>query len=97
MRGSGCGAVSHRLCGRWWLRQAAGLGKQTRTRAAAWAESDASGCDTLRSCVGIPGATWIVIRVARLVRTHRMRIVAALSAIGLTVAQLAPSRNARRP
>ena len=49
------------------------------------------------ACVGIPAASWVVLKVARLVWDNRRRIAAALSAIGLTAAQLAPLTNARRP
>ena len=72
---------------------------------AAWVFRQGANRDTIAmqiaevvvGCVGIPGATWIVLRVARLVWTYRMKIAAALSAIGLTAAQLAPLRNAKRP
>ncbi len=53
--------------------------------------------DVVVACVGIPPASWVIRRVAQLVWQHRMKIVAALSAIGLTAAQLAPLRNAKRP
>lgn len=48
-------------------------------------------------CVGIPAASWIVLRVARLIWQYKRKIIAALSAIGLTAAQLAPLRNAPYP
>lgn len=53
--------------------------------------------EVIVGCVGLPGASWAVIRVARLVWTHRRKIAAALSAAGLTAAQVAPLINARRP
>lgn len=48
-------------------------------------------------CVGIPATSWVLVRVARLVWKYRAKIAAALSAAGLTAAQLAPLRNAPYP
>lgn len=48
-------------------------------------------------CVGIPLGTTLTLKVARLIWKHRRRIIAALSAIGLTAAQLAPLENAPYP
>lgn len=48
-------------------------------------------------CIGIPAASWIVLRVARLIWKYKRKIIAALSAIGLTASQLAPLRNAPYP
>lgn len=53
--------------------------------------------EVIVGCVGIPGATWAVAKLAVLVWKYRRKIAAALSAAGLTAAQLAPLRNARHP
>lgn len=53
--------------------------------------------EVIVGCVGIPGATWDVTKLAVLVWKYRKKIAAALSAAGLTAAQLAPLRNARHP
>lgn len=53
--------------------------------------------DVVVGCVGIPAGGAVLIRVGRLIWQHRTKIAAALSAIGLTAAQLAPLYNAKRP
>ena len=53
--------------------------------------------EVIVGCLGIPGLTSGTCWLLRLIWTHRKKIAAALSALGLTAAQLAPLRNARRP
>lgn len=49
------------------------------------------------ACVGIPATSWVIIRVARLVWKYRTKIAAALTAMGLTAAQVAPIVRAPYP
>lgn len=53
--------------------------------------------DAVMSCVGIPLGSAVVIKVARLIWKYKGKIIAALSAAGLTAAQLAPLKNAPKP
>lgn len=53
--------------------------------------------DAVVGCVGVPAGGAALIRVGRLIWKHRKKIAAALSAVGLTAAQLAPLYNAKRP
>lgn len=53
--------------------------------------------EVIVGCVGIPATSWVLVRVARLVWKYRTKIAAALAAVGLTAAQLAPIRNAPYP
>ncbi|MFJ5108734.1 MULTISPECIES: hypothetical protein [unclassified Glutamicibacter] len=53
--------------------------------------------EVIVGCVGIPATSWVLVRVARLVWKYRKKIAAALAAVGLTAAQLAPIRNAPYP
>jgi len=53
--------------------------------------------EVIVGCVGIPGAQWAITKLAVLVWKYRKKIAAALSAAGLTAAQLAPLTNAKKP
>lgn len=48
-------------------------------------------------CVGIPLGSTLTLKLSRIIWDNRTKIIAALSAIGLTAAQLAPLKNAPRP
>lgn len=49
------------------------------------------------ACIGIPLGTNLTLKLSRIIWDNRQKIIAALSAIGLTVSQLAPLQNAPRP
>ncbi|MBF0808489.1 hypothetical protein E4U03_07685 [Rothia nasimurium] len=53
--------------------------------------------DVIMSCIGIPGGAFITLKVSRLIWDHRQKVIAILSAMGLTAAQLAPLQKAPRP
>lgn len=48
-------------------------------------------------CIGIPLGTTLTLKLSRIIWDNRQKIIAALSAIGLTASQLAPLQNAPRP
>lgn len=53
--------------------------------------------DVVVGCIGIPLGTTLTLKLSRMIWDNRQKIIAALSAAGLTVSQLAPLQNAPRP
>lgn len=53
--------------------------------------------EVILGCVGFPAGGHLLAHVTRFLWNHRTQVAAMLSVAGLTTAQLAPLRNARRP
>lgn len=53
--------------------------------------------DLVMGCAGIPFASGLTTKVAKLIWKNRQRIAAALGVVGITAAQLAPFLNAPEP